>query len=201
MNPPDFSDLTPPPELVDQCDELSRGGAVLVAYRAGAQHGWNEARQLWPEPIRDRPPTEADGDGFEDVQILTNGDRWKVCHWAEVAGSGHRWLHCPGWRPPAPKVPTREEALAIIERKRASSWHFSVDEMSVINWRLGGRGGGRMKWLRNLAKWAWIFAGGFLAALNVSKLVYTNPNYEARWLNVALAVSFAAIAPFYWSEK
>lgn len=58
-----------------------------------------------------------------------------------------------------------------------------------------------MKWPRSLAKWAWIFAGGFLAALNVSRLVHTNTNYEASWLNVALAVSFAAAAPFYWSEK
>jgi hypothetical protein len=65
---PNFDDLSPPDEMVE-CWSPPGQRAITLAYRAGARHGWEQARQLWPEPITDRPPTEADGDDDGWVQM------------------------------------------------------------------------------------------------------------------------------------
>jgi len=116
---PDFNDLTPPHDLTLRWIETARPGIALIdsvvksAARWGARHGYEQARQLWPEPITDRPPTEADGDDLQQVQILA-GDGWVLCHWDRAATGLDPWLHTPRWQPRQPSL--QEQALAALSR-------------------------------------------------------------------------------------
>ena len=113
MTAPGFNDLTPPHDMAPVWPPMhfSRDD-VIAATRWGARHGYEQARQLWPEPITDRPPTEADGDGYEDVQVLTGAGRWKLCHWSAV--NGDPWMHSPNWQPRQPTL--KEQALEDLEK-------------------------------------------------------------------------------------
>jgi hypothetical protein len=132
MTTPYFNDLTPPaaerrawvnespmfespPAHFPTGSPLQRAGTdwaqvICKAARWGARHGYEQARQLWPEPITDRPPTEADGDSFEDVQILTSAGRWKTAHWSSA--QTNPWLHTPRWQPLQPSL--QDQALAKV---------------------------------------------------------------------------------------
>lgn len=107
---PDFNDLTPPDELVQSLMAWDRTLSYTLAYRAGARHGWEQARQLWPEPITDRPPTEEDGDDMEQVQVLT-GEQWACWHWNRA--TEFPWLHTPRWQPRQPSL--QEQALKVLD--------------------------------------------------------------------------------------
>jgi hypothetical protein len=111
MSTPDFNDLTTPDELSDfwwKNHQSQR--ATTLAARWGARHGYEQARQLWPEPIIDRPPTEADGDEMGWVMRLT--DRlWRPWKWDETDGDG--WLHTPRWQPRQPTL--QEQAIAAAD--------------------------------------------------------------------------------------
>jgi hypothetical protein len=115
MTTPDFNDLTPPYELVCEWSKPSRGKLSLAqdiahqAARWGARHGWEQARQLWPEPITDRPPTEADGDDQGWVMVFSDGV-WRPWAWRQVAFKG--WLHTPRWQPRQPTL--KEIALQFL---------------------------------------------------------------------------------------
>lgn len=75
--------------------------------------------------ITDREPTEADAlDG--SVQVLfERTDKSKLigtCDWTDAVPRSktefgyyiHGWLHCPDWRPPAPKLDSESPAAAEI---------------------------------------------------------------------------------------
>jgi hypothetical protein len=112
MTTPDFNDLTPPEDLIWSAAKgvETHWKVACVAARWGARHGYEQARQLWPEPITDRPPTEGDADSFEDVQVLTSANRWKVAHWSSAQTIP--WLHTPRWQPRPPSL--QEQALALL---------------------------------------------------------------------------------------
>jgi hypothetical protein len=114
---PDFNDLTPPHDLTLRWIETARPGIALIdsvvksAARWGARHGYEQARQLWPEPITDRPPTEADGDEYELVQCLDRTVHWHAYKW-NLTLKGQHWLHTPRWQPRQPSL--KEQALAKV---------------------------------------------------------------------------------------
>jgi hypothetical protein len=109
---PDFNDLTPPYQDLETWSPPAQR-AIIYAYRDGARHGYGEARQLWPEPITDRPPTEADGDDAGYVQFQNELGRWNYADWGQVAEWGLSWLHTPRWQPRQPSL--QEQALAALE--------------------------------------------------------------------------------------
>jgi hypothetical protein len=113
MNTPDFNDLTPPDELMrDWCDGWPQAASPLrAAARWGARHGYEQARQLWPEPITDRPPTDADGDDEGLVQCLRHDGCWSLRTAKTAADHKSPWLHTPRWqpRPPSLKERAREQ--------------------------------------------------------------------------------------------
>ena len=114
MTTHDFSDLTPPDDLVDRWRQDFAG--FQHAARWGAEQAAKRLAGQWPEPITDRPPTEADGDDDDRVQILNPDGTWdeiRTCHWQYVARDGDPWTHTPRWQPPAPPSLT-EQALADI---------------------------------------------------------------------------------------
>jgi hypothetical protein len=105
---PTFDDLTPPDDVYHEA-AIYKGwrGAATAAARWGARHGWEQARQLWPEPITDRPPTEEDGDEAGQVQVLFADDLWGCFPWKSAAARGHRWQHTPRWQPRQPSLQER----------------------------------------------------------------------------------------------
>jgi hypothetical protein len=111
---PNFDDLTPPDEVYHEA-AIDNGwrGAATAAYRAGARHGWEQARQLWPEPITDRRPTEADADERGNVQYLGNGT-WQAADWEVAASHAWPWTHTPRWQP---RQPSPVDTLAAIIRE------------------------------------------------------------------------------------
>lgn len=113
----DFSNLTPPPQVVlaafGRCFVPPDGVAAIA--RWGAEQAAERLANQWPEPITDRPPTEADGDAEGRVQFLWRNSQWCSCHWRHAARDGDPWRHMPGWQPPAPPT-LKELALAACER-------------------------------------------------------------------------------------
>lgn len=99
--PADFSHLTPDVGMKDQWIRGS-GGSVLslciTAARWGAQYAAEQLAGQWPEPITDRPPTEADADADGIVQYLGSSGRWGILTWKTVADHDMPWQHCPNWR-------------------------------------------------------------------------------------------------------
>jgi hypothetical protein len=112
---PTFDDLTPPDKLIEWWSPPGQR-AITLAYQAGARHGWEQARPLWPEPITDRPPTEADGDGQGWVMIVNDGV-WRPWHWADVGDQG--WLHTPRWQPRQPSL--QDQAIEALDRACTAS--------------------------------------------------------------------------------
>jgi hypothetical protein len=106
--PADFSHLTPDVGMTDQWMRAAGGRRLCIT-----------AEQLagqWPEPITDRPPTEADADADGRVQYLSSSGRWESFAWKAVASSfdqGIPWQHCPNWRP---KPLTEAQHIAAMLR-------------------------------------------------------------------------------------
>lgn len=121
----DFSGLTPPRKLVDDWSygtmDPSGGGGSLQAVatcaaRWGAQYAAEQLAGRWPEPITDRPPTEADADGSGYVQSFNlMYERWSVRDWRFVADNRDPWRHTPQWKPKA-QPPHPADTLAAIIR-------------------------------------------------------------------------------------
>ena len=106
--------------------------------------------QMPTDGIRDKPPTEADGDLYHgQVQILENG-YWRSTHWTSVASNhagalktdGDRpdlwpWLHTPNWRP-KPEATPQEKALALLYHAKSypgdekSNYEFSPRELDLL---------------------------------------------------------------------
>jgi hypothetical protein len=107
---PDFNDLTPPHDMARAWDRTNSGYAR--AARWGARHGYEQARQLWPEPITDRPPTEADGDGEGLVQYLRHDGCWGLRTAKTAADRESPWLHTSRWQPRQPTL--KEQALEAL---------------------------------------------------------------------------------------
>jgi hypothetical protein len=102
MSAPDFSHLTPDVGMTDQWIRGSYGherSLCITAARWGAQYAAEQLAGQWPEPITDRPPTEADADANGIVQYLGSSGRWATCTWKAVANHDIPWQHCPNWRP------------------------------------------------------------------------------------------------------
>ena len=91
--------ITPPPKLAQW-------------WRWGADQAAATMRHQWPEPITDRPPTEADGDEDGYVQYLNQYQRWDDASWQGVASASRPWFHTPHWRPKPPSL--KELALAEL---------------------------------------------------------------------------------------
>jgi hypothetical protein len=106
----DFNDLTPPDDLMERW--AGDFGGLIHAARWGARHGWEQARQLWPEPITDRPPTEADGDDAGYVHFINESGRWNYGNWAQVAEWKLPWQHISRWQPRQPSL--QKQALALL---------------------------------------------------------------------------------------
>ena len=90
-------------ELIDALADMEQAAESIAAQ--------------WPTPITDRPPTEADGDDYGDVQQFVSGV-WHVDHWDVVACALDPWPHTPLWQPPTPPplTPEQQEALAALDR-------------------------------------------------------------------------------------
>jgi len=116
MTTPDFNDLTPPNELYQQWCGLTWVPSPHIydlarkAYRAGARHGYEQARQLWPEPIQDRPPTEADADPQGLIQYQLYDGIWGWVEWNKIEKLP--WQHTPRWQPRQPTL--KEQGLADV---------------------------------------------------------------------------------------
>lgn len=55
--------------------------------------------------------------------------------------------------------------------------------------------------MRYLAQ-TWVpFFCGSVVVMNLSRLVETNPNYEAAWWKVAMALMLAVVVPLLWREN
>lgn len=110
----DFSDLTPPRELFQKLKRRSSSWLedITDAYRAGAEQAAERLANQWPEPITDRPPTEADGDDYGLVQILRENG-WELCDWERAANVKFQWLHTLCWQPPAPPTLTPQQQHAM----------------------------------------------------------------------------------------
>jgi hypothetical protein len=108
MTTPDFSDLTPPQSELNEWEGFHFASALTLAARWGAYHGYNQARQLWPEPITDRPPTEEDADGESCVQVIRKG-RWDWVSWPCAVANNYSWQRTPHWQPRQPTL--QEQAL------------------------------------------------------------------------------------------
>ena len=115
MTKHDFSDLTPPPELVAEWWAINCSPKVLAvkAARWGAKQAAERLKGQWPEPITDRPPTEADGDEIQHVQVRV-GDGWVLWDWGTTADRGWAWRHTPNWQPTAPPT-LKEQALKALD--------------------------------------------------------------------------------------
>jgi hypothetical protein len=104
--------------------------ALAAAQRLAAEERQKGAAG-WPEPITDRPPTEADGDVTQDgyasgmVQVLFHG-LWDMCHWSVVGG--RPWHHTPRWRPPAPS--NREQAITALREQALRDLYAIKDIMA-----------------------------------------------------------------------
>jgi hypothetical protein len=124
MSSQDFSDLTPPRNLVEEWLEQSRSddcvGAyddvrfATIAYRAGAEQAAKQLEDQWPKPITDRVPTKEDADEAGYVQFHTPNGRWDYGNWESAARGGYPWRHTPLWRPPAPPT-LKEQAIAALD--------------------------------------------------------------------------------------
>jgi hypothetical protein len=145
---PNFDDLTPPDELVHQwceCERPSIGAHKIIACAArwGARHGWEQARktQQWPEPITDRPPTEADGDKGGLVQYIRRDGVWSVNEWGAVAHQGYDWQHTPRWQPRQPSL--QEQALALLPPRLDGLHRLSPGDAALIRRALEQAGEGK----------------------------------------------------------
>lgn len=98
---PDFSDLTPPPKLVREWRETPHS-TIRNAYRAGAQHGWQQGKQ-----------TGADEELEACIEWLQAGPyQFSIAAAASDLIGALRTAR----RPPAPKVPTlKKQALACLD--------------------------------------------------------------------------------------
>jgi hypothetical protein len=92
---------------------------LRAVYNLGARHGRQQAAEdppLWPEPIKDRPPTKDDLDAIGFVQVLDERGNWTLGFRQEAVKG--RWRHTPNWQP---KPPTRRElALQFLGTIEAS---------------------------------------------------------------------------------
>jgi hypothetical protein len=149
MTTPTFDDLTPPDDLTREwfrynpsrvtTEELWRHIATEAA-RWGARHGYEHARQLWPKPITDRPPTEADFDEYGWIQVVDDSGFWKGCHW-ETPVKGRPWLRTPRWQPRQPTL--KEQALALVGRFESGDDFITHEEVEIIRRALEQAGEGQ----------------------------------------------------------
>jgi len=122
----DPSVLTPSAEYVDYIENNTHRNLFQSA-TFWAQWGAAKAvevlkLQMPTDGIRDRPPTEADGDKDGWVQVLRHG-RWWDKPWDKAYGP---WLHTPRWRP---TPPPKEQALALL---RGASDQFTDEEFALL---------------------------------------------------------------------
>jgi hypothetical protein len=142
---PTFNDLTPPDGMrqkwgADWESGYANAEPDIQAYRAGARHGYEHARQLWPKPITDRPPTEADFDEYGWIQVVDDSGFWKGCHW-ETPVKGRPWLHTPRWQPRQPSL--KEQALALVGRFESGDDFITHEEVEIIRRALEQAGEGQ----------------------------------------------------------
>ncbi len=141
----DPNSVTPPAEYVDYiANNTHRNMIQSAAFWAqwGAAKAVEELRHQMPtDGIRDRPPTDKDGDPDKgQVQILEYG-YWRNTHWTSVASNhcgalkndGDRpdllpWLHTPNWRP-MPELTPNERALALLKGVRDQ---FNDEEFTLL---------------------------------------------------------------------
>jgi len=98
--------------------------------RWGATQAAEALRHQWPEPIRNRPPTEEDGDIRGRVQVFDGV--WALRHWTNHVDRPLPWLHTPCWSP-KPKPTAQGEALALLKRAASSPiFQFSPEEIALL---------------------------------------------------------------------
>ncbi len=126
-----FNDLTPPPDLVSECEDMSYMQALTCVYRAGAEQAAERFKGQWPEPITDRLPTKEDADEAGYVQFHTPNGRWDYGNWESAARGDYPWLHTPRWQPPAPPT-LKEQALASLAEIRGKYPGYECSHLDVI---------------------------------------------------------------------
>jgi hypothetical protein len=137
---PSFDDLCPtiPPHA-----PLNVQRWIIDAARWGATQGYHlgydtaaheVAFALWPKPITDRPPTEADGDNEGLVQYVFM-NRWRCALWDTVAADGFDWLHTPRWqsRQPSPQKQVLEDLQFIHGQLMRSGLGMTEDRSRAIS--------------------------------------------------------------------
>ena len=122
--------ISPPSDYVDYVVNNSHRSELQSATfwaRWGAAQAAEALKYQMPtDGIRDRPPTEADGDRQGRVQALSEGS-WGVAHWTFIAANhaGNStngedgpikfpWLHTPRW-PLTHELTPKEQALALLK--------------------------------------------------------------------------------------
>ena len=96
---------------------------LRAVYNLGARHGRQQAAEdppLWPEPIKDRPPTKDDLDAIGFVQVLDERGNWTLGFRQEAAKG--RWRHTPNWqpKPPTPKEQALKHAQWLLANLHCS---------------------------------------------------------------------------------
>jgi len=102
----------------------------IIAARWGAAQAVEALRHQWPEPITDRPPTEADGQGGGLVQYLWCG-QWNSAEWHYVAAQRYDWLHTPNWRP-KPEPTLKQKARALLDAVSIHSEPFTAEQVELL---------------------------------------------------------------------
>jgi hypothetical protein len=102
----------------------------IIAARWGAAQAVKALRHQWPEPITDRPPTEADADENGFVQCLGTS-AWQVTHWHDARRTKRGWLHIPNWRP-RPEPTRKQKARALLDAVSIHSEPFTAEQVELL---------------------------------------------------------------------
>jgi hypothetical protein len=84
---------------------------VLIRLKYWAIRQCKQTEIIWPKPVTDRRPTEADGDEQGTIQVLING-AYYLRYIEDV--KNEPWLHTPRWKP-HPEPTPEEIAIADVD--------------------------------------------------------------------------------------
>jgi hypothetical protein len=116
---------------------ITRPGEGIIGIRYGEDDKLFTPADAWPEPIRDREPTEEDADPCGAVQWLVD-EGWILDDWnidrTECDGWHQGWQHTSLWKPKPKPAYSREELLELLRDSKAAAAAMGTDlRECVIN--------------------------------------------------------------------